>query len=90
MDVKEAVAIARNYFENVFEEEGIGKATLEEIWFDDQKDEWCITMGVRRQLPTSTILDPLRRETLVDYKTVRISDKDGKIVSVKIRDIEAA
>ncbi|MFA5949420.1 MAG: hypothetical protein WC807_03980 [Hyphomicrobium sp.] len=87
MDAKEAVAAAKAYFEEVFSE----KPTLEEIWFDSTEDVWCVTLGRRRMLEekTTSFIDiykgtPLREIT--DYKVVRLSNKDGQIKSVRLRE----
>lgn len=85
MDVKEAVATAKKYFAEVFEGEG-SPPTLEEVWFDSEKGEWCITMGVLRQAPSSKIFDPLGRENSTHYKTVRISDETGQPISIRNRE----
>jgi len=90
MEAKEAVATARTYFGDLFAEEGADRARLEEIWFDETKDEWCVTMGIRRSGTSSSALDPFQRTPYVDYKTIRISDKDKKVLSVRIRDPKAA
>lgn len=92
MEVKQAVAVAKKYYEDVFSE----AASLEEVWFDDSRDVWCITLGVRRRLireKSPSILEPFgqspAREAL-DYKIVRVNDKSGAVESVRLRENERA
>ena len=88
MTPKEAVAAARAYFVEVFSEQ----ASLEEIWFDDHMDEWCVTLGVRPRLVRErapSIVDAIGGGTvreIRDYKVVRIKDKTGEVDSVKLRE----
>ncbi len=93
MDVKEAVAAAKSYIGDIFAEENINNLGLEEVWLDEQKGEWCVTVGFARpwdKNPTNfaaafqTALNPRR-----SYKMVRISDKTGAIVSLANRGANA-
>lgn len=92
MDAKQAAATARRYFEDVFSE----RPTLEEIWFDSEGEEWCVTLGRRRMIRerTASVLDDFttgaRVQEVIDYKVVRISDKDGEVKSVRLREGERA
>ncbi|MCF6199006.1 MAG: hypothetical protein L3J67_06330 [Hyphomicrobiaceae bacterium] len=95
MDVKEAVTTARAYFEEVFEDEGIDTPTLEEVWFDEQNDIWCVTMGIRRETTSpanspASMLEQIQGLASVKYKTVRISNKNGEAISIRNRETEAA
>ncbi len=45
MDVKEAVATAKSYIQNLFGEEGIAELGLEEVEFEDIGD-WLVTIRV--------------------------------------------
>jgi hypothetical protein len=83
MDVKEAVGIAKAHAAIVFEGETIH---IEEVWFDEQTAEWCVTVGLRRQEqwpPT----DLLGMRTIITsrthYKTIRIDDATKKIKSLR-------
>jgi hypothetical protein len=90
MDVKQAVATAKRYIEEVFADEGIADIGLEEVEFDDARNVWNITTGFSRErLPVDT--PPLgafltARRRVRTYKVVRISDKSGKVLSVKNRE----
>lgn len=93
IDVKEAVKIAKDYAAEVFAEENLALPTLEEVWFDDSSDEWCVTVGLKRQdaeapLQIGTVFS--RKQFLSEYKTVRISDADGLPKSIRNYDSAAA
>ena len=90
MDVREAVKQAKQYVANLFQEEGVQNLGLEEVEHDDSAGAWDVTVGFSRpwtnESPMRTALQipsPLKRA----YKVVRIRDEDGKILSVKIRDV---
>jgi hypothetical protein len=84
MDVKEAVSIAKAHARDVFDGE---TARIEEVWFEQQGAEWCVTIGLQRAEPASAF-DPLgtRRSTRMHYKTVRINDTTKEIISVRNHD----
>jgi hypothetical protein len=88
MEVKEAIALARQYVKDVFSDEQLNDIGLEELEFDDDKDIWSITLGFSRpwqasatQNALAALVSPRR-----DYKVVRISDKTKKVLSVKNRE----
>ena len=88
MDLKEAIALAKQYIRDVFAEERISALGLEEVEFDDASQTWAITIGFSRPWTSSRIAGisseffPEKR----DYKVVRIKDSDKKILSVKNRE----
>ena len=85
MDVKEAVATAKSYIQNLFGEEGIAELGLEEVEFEDIGD-WLVTIGFTRSWDRpSGVLQGLT-STRRSYKVVRIQDSTGKILSVKNRE----
>ncbi|HEY0075966.1 MAG TPA: hypothetical protein VGB77_17835 [Abditibacteriaceae bacterium] len=102
MNVKEAVAAAKNYIQDVFADEQISDVGLEEVEFEDVTDFWHITIGFSRPWHKTTTnnhplkqqlaLSQLMRETTLrrDYKVVTIKDSTGGIVSVKNRELQAA
>ena len=74
----------------LFSEEATAPPTLEEVQYDEMHGEWLVTLGVRRPsnyVDSNVLRDPLGAKSRVfpDYKVVRISDKDGKVVAVAIR-----
>ena len=73
MDAKVAIALAKQHISEVFADELTSPPTLEEIWFDERKQEWFVTLGIRR--PSNHVerdpwLDPLsgKTRTVPDYK----------------------
>lgn len=88
MEPKEAVKAAKAFFLDIVGEE----STLEEVWFDDKADEWCVTFGIRHRSvgglrSVSGILQP---KEVADYKVVRLRNKDGSFVSIRNREGQRA
>lgn len=86
MEAKEAINIAKSEVANLFADEQISNLGLEEIEFSDSDDAWNVTVGFSRpwHAPGAAVADllgPGRR----DYKVVKISDKNRKVISVKNR-----
>ncbi len=81
MDVQQAVSSAREYILAIFSDELSDKPTLEEVWFDDNEREWCVTFGLKRSAAKAfgSLVLPF------DYKVVRLSDTDGKPISIRDR-----
>lgn len=91
MDARQAIAQAKEYLSKVFADELTSPPTLEEIWFDEKKKEWFVTLGVRRpsnHTERDVWRDPLggKIRTLPDYKVVRISEKEGRLPKVVDRE----
>ena len=88
MNVKEAIATARDHFVEAFAEFEKQKPSLEEVWFDDTSGYWHVTFGLQRQ-GTKSFMDPLATlSSTTIYKVVELSDKDGKLISIKVRQPE--
>lgn len=85
---RKAIAIAKAHVRDVFAEEGISEPSLEEVWFDDSKGDWFVTVGFTYRDPLKA-RPKLRRDFSAEYRTVRISGKDGHPRSVKLRDSAA-
>lgn len=92
MDVVEAVSAAKRHILKVFEDEKISNLGLEEAFFDENQNVWHITLGFSRPwdnpqsaLPQSALqaLTQTLGELKRSYKTVEISEKDNKVLSVK-------
>jgi hypothetical protein len=90
MDVKEAVAVAKRHIKDLFADEAIQNLGLEEVEFEDGSNSWSITIGFSRpwqqQGPFAAGLaafSPKER----DFKVVRISDADKKVISVRNREL---
>lgn len=93
MEVKEAVSLAKRCVQEVFSDEKIDSISLEEVEFDEKSQTWSVTIGFSRpwegapgtvaaQFAAAGMI-PKRR----DYKVVRLSDADKKMVSVKNREL---
>lgn len=90
MEVKEAVALAKQYIREVFAEEPMIDLGLEEVEFDDSSGAWLITFGFSRPWDDIKTPNPFAAiggfKKKRDYKIVRISDQDKKRISVKNRE----
>ena len=89
MDVREAVALARKYLQEVFAEEKIVNLGLEEVEYDDAQHRWSITLGFSRPWDDNSqgrvavmLGTPMKRE----YKVVKIDDRDKKGIAIKNRE----
>ena len=88
MNVKQAIAAAKQYTREIFADEAIDNVGLEEVEFDDDKNVWAVTIGFSRpwlndNMPASLQIFPQKRR---DYKVIRIDDGSKKILSVKNRE----
>jgi hypothetical protein len=86
MNVKDAVAAAKAYVADLFSNELVQHIGLEEVEFDDRDGVWSITIGFNRSWsPLASVLSYSAKDR--DYKVVRISDSDGKVMSIKNREL---
>lgn len=91
MNVKEAVALAKQHVMELFAEEKITNLGLEEVELDDQSNEWAVTVGFSRPWdePRNALAalsaPAFTRRT---FKVVRISNQSSQVVSVKKRDVQ--
>ena len=84
MEVTEAVLAAKNYVLEIFGEEGIVNVGLEEV--QSKGRTWIITIGFSR--PWDRNVGPiLGGNTGRTYKDIEIRDEDGRILSVKDRNL---
>ena len=87
MDVKEAVAVAKDYVGDLYAGEEIADLGLEEVEFDHVSNEWSVTIGFlrpwNRTLPDALAL--ARRASARSYKVLRIDDDSGEVKSLKDR-----
>lgn len=89
MDVKQAVGLAKQYLLELLADENLSNVGLEEVDFDDQTNEWFVTIGFSRPWdePRNAFValaqssGPRR-----DYKVVRISNGTEQVLSVKNRE----
>jgi uncharacterized protein YdeI (YjbR/CyaY-like superfamily) len=91
MDVKEAIAAAKNYVRDVYSEEEVTNLGLEEVEHVQAVGNWVVTLGFSRPWNTPRTraqevlenlgaVSPLKRS----YKVITISD-DGTVLSMKNR-----
>ena len=82
MNVKEAVRSAKGYAKEVFAGEDI---RLEEVWFDESASEWFVTIGLQRAETAASLSHILggKSAARMHYKTVRIENSTGKVLSVR-------
>ena len=89
MDVKQAVRTAKEHVVELFADEPIGNAGLEEVEFDDLDKVWAITIGFSRlwddRSDDNVIVRALSSER--DFKIVRIEDETGRVQSLKHRHV---
>jgi hypothetical protein len=91
MDVKEAVAKAKTYLSEVFENESVAEVRLEEVQYDETEGAWLVTLGLMRPSYTrgqgamAALMSPASFKRT--YKVVRIPDGGQEKPSIKIREI---
>jgi hypothetical protein len=90
MDVKEAVRIAKAYIVDLFASEQIKNLGLEEVEFDEHKGVWFVTIGFARPWENAGFLASAGLAEPRSYKVLRISNEDGRVISVKDRKRVAA
>ena len=80
------------YVGDIFDGEEIEHVGLEEVVFDDESDQWLITIGFSRPWDRPKTLSAAQREEPLtrSYKVVRINDTDGRVISLKDRILTAA
>jgi hypothetical protein len=93
VNVKEAVAQAKKYIFELFSDESPKNIGLEEVEFDEQTNEWLVTIGFSRPWDNPTesplaALSNLQRLPTRAYKIVRISNDKDEVLSVKSREIK--
>ncbi|MER2519412.1 MAG: hypothetical protein ABTQ34_01850 [Bdellovibrionales bacterium] len=101
MDVQSVVSLAKKHIGMLFADENVTNLGLEEVTFNEQDKVWMVTLGFSRpwDKPVDvTEANPLgiiaqmqqgsQRYNRRDYKTIRVQDEDGKILSVTSREFE--
>ena len=89
MDVKQAVATAKTYISDLFENEQVSDLGLEEVEYNEQSGDWLVTLGFSRPWEKTggflaATQTPQQRRS---YKVVRVNDKTRQISSVRTRDL---
>jgi hypothetical protein len=86
MDVKAAVALAKNHITDLFAQEGLTNLGLEEVEYDEVREQWRITVGFSRSWDSQGGAPLFMPERIMRTYKVVIIDKDGKAISVKNRE----
>lgn len=95
MDVKQAVATAKEYVTDIFAGEDLADVGLEEVVFDDEAKVWKVTVGFNRPWDRlKGLADVMSAASAGEFpewkrrsfKVVRIEDRTGRIVSLTHRE----
>jgi hypothetical protein len=86
MDVKEAVARAKQHVFHLFTEEALSNVGLEEVEFDESRKEWRVTIGFSRPWDKTSGLAVLAMPSGRTHKVLRVSGDTGTVLSVKNRE----
>lgn len=90
MNATDAIRAAKQHILDIFREEDITHVGLEEVDFDHDGEAWNITIGFQRpweKLAKPIVLgEPVPRRT---YKVVRLNDADGRLLSIRHREVGA-
>lgn len=87
MDVKEAVDLAKKHVADLFAKEGVVNLGLEEVEYDEAREQWRITVGFSRAWDQqSAVLAVLGSAGVKRTYKVVIIDRQGKAISVKNRE----
>ena len=93
MDVKTAVAQAKQHIADLFADEAIENLGLEEVDFDASKGVWNVTLGFSRpwDQPRGALAAIAGQSIYARraFKVVQIDDAAGTVLSVKTRDVTA-
>lgn len=91
MDVKEAIAAAKTYIQDIYADEQVTNLGLEEVEYLQQAGQWHVTLGFSRPWNTprtraQEVLENLGALSTMrrSYKVVTVAD-DGTILSMKDR-----
>ena len=84
LDAKQAVAVAMDYFRDLFPEAAGTGATLEEIEESEDGRRWLITLGYDRMDARSA---PQATDSRA-YKIFTIDQTTGRVLSAKIRPVK--
>ncbi len=86
VDAKEAVKIARDYFENMYEEGSLREVLLEEAEIIEDGKYWLVTFGFDwNPMSGTSSIGPGDRK----HKAIKLDGENGKMISMKIVNINA-
>ena len=85
MDVKQVIAAAKTYANEVFSGENIADLGVEEV--EKEGDVWRITLGLSRpwdNVGPKTVFDP--RSPSRTYHVFSVSDRTGEVSGFRLRE----
>ena len=87
MDAREAVQTAKQYITDLFEGEPLINVGLEEVVYEDESDEWEITISFSRDWNRTSPFFPSKDETSQQryYKRITIDDETSEVQSLTDR-----
>ena len=87
MDAREAVQAAKQYITELFEGEPLMNVGLEEVEFDDDANEWEITISFSRDWNRTSPFFPSKDEVSQQryFKLIKIDDETGEVNAVTNR-----
>ena len=87
MDAREAVQTAKRYITDLFEGEPLINVGLEEVVYEDESDEWEITISFSRDWNRTSPFFPSKDATSQQryYKRITIDDETGEVQSLTDR-----
>jgi hypothetical protein len=87
--IKQAVATAYDFLQDIYEEQNISDVMLEEIDSSHDDKYWLVTLGFNREQPSVTPLQALSLQKNMGrvYKVIKVDKKKGKSVSMHIREV---
>ncbi len=93
MDAKKAVVLAKQHIAYLFADEQLINIGLEEVMFDDETNEWIITIGFSRpwDQPRQLIMVSAVStfSLLRTYKVVRIASDSDRLRSIQKRELQS-
>jgi hypothetical protein len=89
LNVRDAVHVAIQHVQSLFESENLTNLGLEEVEFDHTENEWVVTVGFSRpwDYPKNALaaLSNQGGQPRRAFKIVRIRDGDHEVIAVKNR-----
>jgi len=90
VNLKQAVKLARRYFDDIYVEDKLENVLLEEIELTDGDRVWQVTFGYDTErvleTPNSSLFGKSAR-IIRDYKTVQVDARTGDLIAIKIRKV---
>ena len=91
IDLKEAAKLANDYFGDIYADESFSDVRLEEVEFNDEQNQWLITLGFspddHDRRPLENVFSKYSNR---HYKVFRIDAESGRVLSMKIRVLQNA